>query len=133
MRLPRFHLRYFLPLRKRKLGLPYLYLMQIKVQGKLTDEYTKCQHYHSPLDIIAIKFKCCNTYYACIHCHEELADHHAHQWHKEEFDTKAILCGSCKQELSINEYFDCNYQCPNCSEHFNPKCSNHNHYYFEEK
>ena len=107
--------------------------MQIKVQGKLTDEYTKCQHYHSPLDIIAIKFKCCNTYYACIHCHEELADHHLQQWRKEEFDTKAILCGSCKQELSINEYFDCNYQCPNCAAHFNPKCSNHNHYYFEEK
>lgn len=103
----------------------------MNIQGKLTDNFTRCQHYHSPLDIIAIKFKCCNQYYACIHCHEELANHDPQQWNKTEFDTKAILCGNCKEELTIERYFNADYKCPNCSAHFNPKCSNHNHYYFE--
>ena len=36
-----------------------------------------------------------------------------------------------KTEISINEYFNSNYKCPNCSSAFNPKCSNHNHLYFD--
>ena len=104
---------------------------KILVKGKLTDEQTRCEHYHSALDIIAIKFKCCDEYYACIHCHEQCADHPARTWEKEERETKAILCGNCRYEMSINEYADCGYRCPNCSSSFNPKCRNHDHYYFE--
>ncbi len=103
----------------------------IPVKGKLVDEHTRCEHYHSPLDIIAIKFKCCNEYYACIHCHEDCADHPAMQLKKEECDTKAVLCGNCNYELSISEYLNCNYQCPNCGSVFNQKCKGHDHYYFE--
>jgi uncharacterized CHY-type Zn-finger protein len=102
-----------------------------EVKGKLVDDETRCTHYHSALDIIAIKFKCCNTYYPCYYCHEETAGHAAEVWRKNEFDTKAILCGACKQEMTINEYQHSHYQCPHCSSNFNPKCSNHNHLYFE--
>ncbi len=102
------------------------------IKGSLTDDQTRCTHYHSDQDIIAIKFKCCGEYYACIHCHEENADHGPQRWTKEERNTTAILCGNCKNEMSINEYFSCNYSCPHCSAAFNPKCSNHNHFYFEE-
>ena len=93
---------------------------------------TRCIHYHSPLDIIAIKFKCCDTYYSCFYCHEETADHAPQRWEKEEWDEKAILCGACETELTIREYLDCNYSCPSCKAPFNPGCSNHNHLYFEE-
>ena len=105
--------------------------MQLEIKGRLTDNFTRCRHYHSALDIIAIKIKCCNTYYACIHCHEETAEHPVDLWLQKEWDTKAILCGACKTEMSINEYFNCEYKCPNCHSAFNPKCSNHNHLYFE--
>jgi uncharacterized CHY-type Zn-finger protein len=105
--------------------------MKVNVQGSIVDEKTRCEHYNSPLDIIAIKFKCCNTYYACIHCHNENEKHEVVVWNKEEQNTKAILCGNCNFEMTINDYFSCNNECPICESLFNPKCSNHYHYYFE--
>ena len=116
--------------RERERGWGFIFAFMY-IHGKLTDSSSRCTHYNSPLDIIAIKFKCCNTYYACIHCHEELSSHQPQVWTKNEWENKAILCGNCKHELTINEYFDYNYTCPSCSSQFNPKCSNHNHFYFE--
>ena len=104
----------------------------IEVKGKLVDDETRCEHYHSPLDIIAIKFKCCGDYYPCFKCHEESTDHQAHVWTKEEWNTKAILCGVCKEELTIDTYVRSNNLCPNCHSPFNPGCSNHYHLYFEK-
>ena len=104
---------------------------KIIVKGLLTDDHTRCEHYHSPLDIIAVKFKCCLAYYACIYCHEKIATHPAQVWANDERNTKAVLCGNCRQEMSIDEYFGCNYECPRCKSAFNPKCGNHNHFYFE--
>jgi uncharacterized CHY-type Zn-finger protein len=103
----------------------------MNLKGKIIDNQTRCEHYHSELDIIAIKFRCCDTYYPCYLCHQEEANHEAKVWKKEEFDTKAILCGVCQSELSINEYFNSDSKCPNCHSRFNPKCSNHYHLYFE--
>ncbi len=105
--------------------------MKINVQGSIVDEMTRCEHYNSPLDIIAIKFKCCNKYYACIHCHNENEKHEVVLWNKDEHHTKAILCGNCNDEMSIDVYFNCNNQCPSCNSAFNPKCSNHYRYYFQ--
>ena len=104
----------------------------IPVKGSIIDDETRCIHYHSDLDIIAIKFKCCNTYYSCFKCHEEKAGHLSQTWKKEEWSTKAILCGACKTELSILQYLGCSYECPACGEMFNPGCKNHNHLYFEQ-
>jgi uncharacterized CHY-type Zn-finger protein len=101
------------------------------LKGKLIDAQTRCSHYHSGLDIIAIKFRCCDTYYPCYSCHHEEANHTAEVWQKAEFDTKAILCGVCKTELTINDYLNSDSKCPNCQSAFNPKCSNHYHLYFE--
>lgn len=103
----------------------------MEVKGKPVDEQTRCVHYQSALDIIAIKFKCCDTYYPCFFCHEETAGHKSVVWSATEFDTDAILCGVCKQQMTIREYFNSHYQCPSCNAAFNPKCSNHNHLYFE--
>jgi len=103
----------------------------ITVFGKSVDEQTRCVHWHSQLDIIAIKFKCCDKYYPCFSCHEEEADHEHQVWPKSEFDQKAILCGACGHELSIKEYMASDNTCPHCEASFNPGCSNHYHLYFE--
>ncbi len=101
------------------------------IRGKTIDEQTRCVHYHSSKDIIAIKMKCCNHYYSCIHCHQEEAGHQTEVWTKKEFDTKAVLCGNCYSELTISQYLESNYQCPFCKAAFNPRCKNHDHFYFE--
>ncbi len=104
---------------------------QIVVNANLVATNSRCSHYNSELDIVAIKFKCCNQYFGCIHCHNENVDHKTEQWKINEQDEKAILCGNCKTEMSINTYLNCNNKCPNCKSNFNPKCCNHYHFYFE--
>ena len=95
------------------------------------DEQGRCRHYYSAKDIIAIKMKCCDQFYSCISCHEELAGHDAVVWLKSEYGEKAVVCGNCKTILSIADYVHSNNQCPACMAAFNPKCANHYHYYFE--
>lgn len=101
------------------------------IKGKTVDEQTRCVHYHSPLDIIAIKFKCCDQYYPCYQCHEEEAGHSAQVWKKEEWGKLAILCGQCQKELTIHQYMSSGSECLYCKAPFNPNCSRHYHLYFE--
>lgn len=103
----------------------------IEVYGKAIDRQTRCVHWHSELDIIAIKFKCCDKYYPCHSCHKECADHKSEQWAKKHWDTKAVLCGQCGHELTVNEYMNCANVCPKCEENFNPGCRKHYDLYFE--
>ncbi|RYL94104.1 CHY zinc finger protein [Sporolactobacillus sp. THM19-2] len=104
---------------------------QIQVHGVNTDNETRCRHYHSLLDIVAIKFKCCGEYYSCYSCHEELAGHKAQPWPPESFDQHAVMCGSCKYEMTIREYLGCQAHCPSCGAAFNPGCALHYPLYFE--
>ncbi|WP_347552021.1 CHY zinc finger protein [Pseudalkalibacillus hwajinpoensis] len=101
------------------------------IKGKVIDEETRCVHYHSDQDIIAIKFYCCDTYYPCITCHQEASTHSVQVWPSNRFDEKAILCGKCKMELTINEYLSLQSACPNCSATFNKGCKLHHHFYFD--
>ena len=103
----------------------------ITVLGSLIDDNTRCVHYHSPTDVIAIRFKCCHAYYPCFKCHEETAGHAAEVWKKEEWDTQAIYCGICKNEMTIEQYVNSGNHCPYCNGSFNPNCSRHYHLYFE--
>jgi uncharacterized CHY-type Zn-finger protein len=107
--------------------------MSVIVKGKPIDEFTRCVHYHSDLDVMAIKFKCCGEFYPCYDCHAETANHAAVVWPKELWNEKAILCGRCQHTMSIQEYIDCENRCPYCGSYFNPRCSNHYHLYFELK
>ncbi|GGC91012.1 hypothetical protein GCM10007216_22200 [Thalassobacillus devorans] len=101
-----------------------------KVKGVQVDPYTRCQHYHSDIDIIAIKFYCCKEYYACYYCHKEKANHREEKWPRELWNEQAILCGNCDHELTINEYIEAS-ECPSCRHRFNEKCSNHYPLYFD--
>jgi len=104
----------------------------ITIHGTAVNERTQCAHYHSERDIIAIRHKCCGEFYACIHCHNEAANHPAEVWPKAEFQTEAIYCGSCHQTLPVASYLSCNSTCPHCQAAFNPGCANHYHLYFEQ-
>ncbi|HEX8638414.1 MAG TPA: CHY zinc finger protein [Pyrinomonadaceae bacterium] len=101
------------------------------VVGADVDGETRCAHYHSALDIIAIKFKCCEQWFPCYECHAASADHASAVWSKSEFDTNAILCGACGAQLTVNEYLKCESTCPQCSSRFNPGCARHYYLYFE--
>ena len=100
------------------------------IRGLDIDEQTRCVHYHSPLDIIAIKMKCCGVYYACKDCHEALAGHAIEVWPRNEWEQRAVLCGACGHELAITEYMASGYACTKCRAAFNPGCRNHYHFYF---
>ncbi|ERJ12186.1 CHY zinc finger protein [Haloplasma contractile] len=102
-----------------------------EVIGIEVDQNTRCTHYHKKEDVIAIKFKCCDTYYPCIKCHNELSTHEAVVWSKDEYYEKAILCGVCGTELTIKQYMACDSICPNCESNFNKGCKAHYHLYFE--
>lgn len=101
------------------------------VHGVEVTDRTGCRHYHSAYDLVAIKFKCCGAYYACITCHHELAGHRVAVWPKAEYTTPAILCGACQDELTITAYMQCQARCPHCAAAFNPGCAYHHHCYFE--
>jgi uncharacterized CHY-type Zn-finger protein len=106
-------------------------LMRPTVHGVTLDPETRCAHYHSRLDIIAIKMRCCETYYACRECHDTLAGHACAVWPVEEWGQAAVLCGACGAELSVRRYLDCDSTCPTCRAPFNPGCRGHHHLYFE--
>lgn len=102
-----------------------------EVHGIDVNAHTGCAHYSSDLDIVAIKFKCCNRYYACYQCHEDLEIHPAVVWEEDELYTKAVLCGRCGYEHTILEYISSNNRCQSCASHFNPKCKLHWDLYFK--
>ena len=102
----------------------------LPVKGIDVDEETRCFHYHSAIDRIAIKFYCCGDYFPCFECHQAAGCGNHQVWPKENFDQKAVLCGSCGYELTVEEYLHCASSCPNCSAAFNPGCSLHKHLYF---
>lgn len=101
-----------------------------RVRGAVMDAETRCEHWHSELDIIAIKFKCCGEWFPCFECHSALAGHAASVWREDEREAKAILCGACGRQLSIKQYLNCDSTCPKCRSKFNPGCTTHYHLYF---
>jgi uncharacterized CHY-type Zn-finger protein len=103
-----------------------------EVRGVDIDPQTRCVHWHSAVDIIAIKMRCCGMYWACKDCHQELAGHAIAVWPREEWEERAVLCGACGVEMTIREYIDCESRCPRCGAGFNPGCRKHHHFYFEK-
>lgn len=101
-----------------------------EVRGVDIDDETRCAHYGTERDIVALKFACCETYFSCYRCHEELTDHDAEKWPLERRSEPAVLCGACETELAVQEYLGID-ACPACEADFNPACADHYHLYFE--
>lgn len=102
-----------------------------KVHGIDVTPSTQCAHWHSPLDIIAIRHACCLKFYACITCHNALEQHEPTVWLMSQRGERAVLCGQCKYQLSIDEYLQSGSRCTNCEAGFNPGCKGHWGMYFE--
>ncbi|CCF57388.1 hypothetical protein KAFR_0C03970 [Kazachstania africana CBS 2517] len=99
-----------------------------EIFGKPIDNETRCVHWNSENDIIAIKFKCCNKFYPCFQCHEETTDHELEKFNREDDSVKTILCGHCHNEMTFNEYKL--LHCKFCQSQFNPYCKLHYDHYF---
>lgn len=109
----------------------------VPVRGVDVDDETRCDHYDDPVDVVALRFGCCETYYPCYACHEAVADHPAEPWPNARFDESAVLCGGCLATLTARKYFDATAAdgsrdaCPWCGIGFNPGCRQHRDRYFE--
>ena len=99
------------------------------VFGKTVDDQTRCEHYSTELDIIAIRFACCDRYYPCHLCHSECTAHRAQQRPREQWHRKAILCGNCWIELTVEAYLGVS-ACPDCAAPFYPRCAAHADFHF---
>ncbi len=102
----------------------------MQVFGQTVDDETRCVHYRTPADIVAIKFACCGRFYPCFLCHTAGETHPARQWPASEWSEPAILCGVCRGTVSITDYRQVT-RCPHCSAPFNDGCRAHAHLYFE--
>lgn len=94
----------------------------------MVDQATRCVHYHLPLDIVALKIKCCGRYFPCHRCHG--TDHELVPWSQGDLDAGelVVLCGECRQEMTFEQYRQ--NSCIRCHAPFNPKCAQHYHIYF---
>lgn len=110
--------------------------MKICINGKdifglAVDPQTRCSHYHRIVDVVAIQFKCCQKYYSCYFCHQEIEGHPVEKWSADELERPAVFCGVCGNTSSIRVYLTGEAKCPFCDAFWNPKCREHFHYYFE--
>ncbi|MBO1901456.1 hypothetical protein J4H92_05780 [Leucobacter weissii] len=101
-----------------------------RILGSPVDSETRCTHYRSELDVVALKFKCCGEYYPCFACHEESSGHPIARWESADLRRLAVLCGVCRTELRIEEYLSAE-DCPSCTARFNPGCRLHHRIYFD--
>jgi len=102
-----------------------------RVLGQTVDRQTRCVHYRTLLDVIAIRFFCCGDFYPCHRCHDEVPGQHpALPWPATEHDARAVLCGVCGRQCRIGEYLGTGH-CPGCGARFNPGCKLHARLYFE--
>jgi uncharacterized CHY-type Zn-finger protein len=102
------------------------------VRGIAFDAQTRCIHYNTALDVIAIRMACCGRFYACKDCHIALEDHAIQVWPRHRWDEPAVMCGACRHVMSISEYMQSGDACPRCASSFNPACRNHYHFYFAD-
>lgn len=102
----------------------------VPLRGIAVDPETRCSHYDSAKDVIAIRFPCCDVYYPCFKCHRETTDHSPARWPGNRQHEQAILCGCCGATLEIARYLNNPHECPECDAAFNSNCIAHHDHYF---
>lgn len=102
----------------------------MQIHGQTVDAQSRCVHYRSAVDVVAIKFFCCGRFYPCHQCHSAGETHAARLWPADRWAEHAILCGVCRGTLSIADYRAAT-ACPSCGSAFNDGCRAHAHLYFD--
>lgn len=100
------------------------------IRGSAVDPETRCAHYDSERDVIAIKFRCCESFYPCFRCHEESTAHDPLRWPVDRLSEAIVFCGRCRSRISGSAYVNGDHTCPNCGGDFNPGCESHYDRYF---
>lgn len=103
----------------------------VPLRGVAVDPETRCAHYESPVDVVALRYGCCETYYPCHQCHDAVADHEPAVWPRARFAEAAVLCGGCRETITAARYLAAPEDCPHCGRQFNPGCQQHHDQYFE--
>ena len=103
----------------------------VTVRGLEVDDETRCAHYASERDIVALRFGCCDAFYPCFQCHDTVTDHDPEPWPIDRFDEPAVYCGVCDSPLTVTAYLEADNVCPVCGAEFNPGCRDHYDRYFE--
>ena len=119
---------------------------EVPLRGVAVGPETRCAHWDSELDVVALRFGCCGAFSPCHTCHVETADHDPEPWPRTRFDDPAVLCGVCGTTLSARTYLAGDSEgrspsgsrakpdddsCPACGAGFNPGCRRHRDRYFE--
>ncbi|MCO7218902.1 CHY zinc finger protein [Klenkia sp. PcliD-1-E] len=104
-------------------------MARVELGGRLVDDQSRCAHYATALDVVAIRFACCTPYWGCHLCHAECADHPAVVWPADDRAAHAVVCGVCRHTLAVEDYVVAD-GCPHCAAPFNPGCRAHHHLYF---
>lgn len=103
----------------------------VPLRGLTVDPETRCAHWDDAVDVVALRFGCCDVYYPCFECHESTADHEAEPWPVDRFGEPAVLCGACRETITAETYLAGEDACPHCGAAFNPGCRKHRDRYFE--
>lgn len=107
----------------------FAFVAGVRIHGVDVDGDTRCAHYHSSVDIVAIRFFCCRQWYPCLHCHDTLTGHPIRPWPANAALMPAALCGGCGEQMSIAQYRAVD-RCPRCAAMFNEGCALHHSVYF---
>eukprot|EP00656_Telonema_subtile_P040784 TRINITY_DN45863_c0_g1_i1.p1 TRINITY_DN45863_c0_g1~~TRINITY_DN45863_c0_g1_i1.p1 ORF type:complete len:141 (+),score=12.65 TRINITY_DN45863_c0_g1_i1:58-480(+) len=104
------------------------------VHGMLEDyTHSRCFHWHSELDVLALLAPCCSKFYSCADCHNAIEAHQLEPWPASTSPgTTALLCGVCGHGFSLTQYLSPGFdsRCPSCEASFNPRCRKHWPLYF---
>lgn len=102
----------------------------VPVRGVAVAPDTRCAHYDTPRDVVAIRFACCEAYYPCFECHRAVTSHEPTRWPSARRDEPAVLCGACGTTMTAPAYRAADHACPHCGAAFNPGCRAHWARYF---
>ena len=82
--------------------------MTRKIYGLLVDNESRCQHYHTELDIVALKCFDCLKYYACYQCHDSLEEHSFRAYPCHLKQDKVLICGVYQHafNLACSKHYD---------------------------
>ena len=102
------------------------------ITGVQADDAGRCAHWNGPSDVVAFRFPCCDTWWACRNCHDAQAGHAAAPIPRQvQHARSSVLCGACYTRFHAHAYLARREEaCEACGHAWNPACRGHEGRYF---